>query len=120
MLPYGVESPGSGISSGFRSMRGTNTLERVKRYRIEGIPHEEITHDRLWNKRPDFIAFKIPTKTKVGVICLLEFKRMSDLTSHYTVRAKRVEEAQYVSLRSALAITTQRQGWKVEQVIFIV
>ena len=35
MLPYGVERTGSGISNGFRSMCGTNALERVKRYRIE-------------------------------------------------------------------------------------
>ena len=39
-----------------------------------GIPHEQIIHDRLRNKRPDGIAFKIPTKTRVGVICLLELK----------------------------------------------
>ncbi len=44
---------------------------------------------------------------------------MSDVTSHYIVRAKRAAEAQYVSLRSELAITMQRQGWKVEQVSFI-
>ena len=44
---------------------------------------------------------------------------MSDVTSHYIVRAKRVAEAQYSSLRSALTITMQRQGWKVEQVSFI-
>ena len=44
---------------------------------------------------------------------------MSDVTIHYIVRAKRVAEAQYTSLRSALAITTQRQGWKVEQFSFI-
>ena len=61
----------------------------------------------------------MPTKTKVGVICLLEFKRMSDVTNQYIVRAKRVAEAQYTSLRSALAITMQRQGWRVEQVSFI-
>ena len=67
--------------------------------RKTGIPHEQIAHDRLWNKRPDGIAFKMPTKTKAGVICLLEFKRMSDVTSHYIVRAKRVAEAQYASLR---------------------
>ncbi len=60
----------------------------------------------------DGIAFKMPTKTKVGVICLLEFKRMSDVTNHYIVRAKREAEAQYASLRSALAKTMQRQvGW---------
>ncbi len=44
---------------------------------------------------------------------------MSDVTSHYIVRAKCVAEAQYASLRSALATTMQRQGWKVEQVSFI-
>ena len=87
--------------------------------RKTGIPHEQITHDRLWNKRPDGIAFKIPTKTKTGVICLLEFKLMSDVTSHDIVRAKRVAEEQYTSLRSVLVMTLQRQGWKVEQVSFI-
>jgi hypothetical protein len=63
----------------------------------------------------------MPTK-KTGVICPLEFKRMSDVTSHYIVRAKHVREAQYVSLRSVLVITTQHgqhQGWKVEQVSFV-
>jgi hypothetical protein len=44
---------------------------------------------------------------------------MSDVTSHYIVRAKRLAEAQYASLRSALSITMQRQGWKVDQVSFI-
>ena len=78
--------------------------------RNTGIPHEQIAHDRLWNKRPDGIAFKIPTKTKVGVIFLLEFNHMSDVTSHCIVRAKRVAEAKYASLRSALAMTMNRQG----------
>ena len=34
----------------------------------KGIPHEQITQDRLWIKRPDGIAFKKPTTTKAGVI----------------------------------------------------
>ncbi len=42
-------------------------------------------------------AFQMPTDTKSGVICLLEFKRMSDVTSHYIVRAKSVSLAQYES-----------------------
>jgi hypothetical protein len=63
--------------------------EEIRRQR--GIPHDQIVQDRLWNKRPDGIAFKVPTKGGVGVICLLEFKRMSDVS----------------------------QGWKVEQVSFI-
>ena len=77
-----------------------------ERRRKSGIPQEQIAQDRLWNKRPDGVAFKMPTKTKTGVICLLEFKRMSDVTSHYIVRAKRDVETQYSSLRSALAIVT--------------
>jgi hypothetical protein len=90
-----------------------------ERRREKGIPHEQIAQDRLWNKRPDGVAFKMPTNTKAGVICLLEFKRMSDVTIHYVVNAKRVAEAQYTSLKSALSMTMQRQGWKVEQVSFI-
>ena len=61
----------------------------------------------------------MPTKTKTGVICLLEIKRMSDVTRHCTVRVKHVVESQYASLRSRLAITMQRQGWNVQQVSFI-
>ncbi len=97
-----------------RPLTQTEEMRRKK-----GIPHEQITHDRFWNKRPDGIVFKMPTKTEAGVICLLEFKRMSDVTNHYILRSKRVTETQYVSLRSALVITMERQGWKVEQVNFI-
>jgi hypothetical protein len=94
----------------------TQTEERRRK---SGIPQEQIAQDRLWNKRPDGVTFKVPTKTKTGVICLLEFKRMSDVTSHYIVRAKRETETQYSSLRSALVMTIQCQSWKVEQVSFI-
>ena len=82
--------------------------------RKKGIRHVQITEDRLWNKRPDGITLKMPTKkNQTAVICLLEFKRMSDVTNQYIVRAKRVAEAQYASK------TMERQGWKVEQVSFI-
>ncbi len=117
MLPYGVERTGSGISTGFQSMCGTNALEHGKRYRIEtslnpdgeirrqkGISHEQIAQDRFWNKRPDGIVYKVPTKDGAGVICLLEFKRMSDVTRHYIVGGKHVTEVQYVSLKSTLVI----------------
>ena len=85
----------------------------------QGISHEQIAEDRLWNKRPVGIAFKMPTDTKSGVICLLEFKRMSDVTSHYMVRTKNVAMAQYESLRSALGKTMQRSGWVVHQRSFV-
>ena len=44
---------------------------------------------------------------------------MSDVTNQYIVRAERVVEPQYTSLRSEMVITMQRQGWRVEQVSFI-
>jgi hypothetical protein len=89
-------------------------LTRVEMIRgQQGISHEQIAEDRLWNKRPDGIEFKIPTDTKSGVICLLEFKRMSDVTSHYIVRTKSVSVSQYESLRSVLAKSMQLSGWVV-------
>jgi hypothetical protein len=72
--------------------------------RQQGISHEQIAEDRLWNKRPDGIAFKIPTDTESGVICLLEFKRISNVTSHYIVRARSVamaENLEYFKVPSA-------------------
>jgi hypothetical protein len=78
------------------------TLWNTSPHRQQGISHEQIVEDRLWNKRLDGIAFQMPTDTKSGVICLLEFKRMSDVTSHYIVRVKSVVVVQYESLRSAL------------------
>ena len=62
----------------------------------------KITPDRLWNKRPDDITFKMPTKTKSGVIWLMEFRRMSDITNRYVIRTKCVVEGQYTSFRSDL------------------
>jgi hypothetical protein len=87
--------------------------------RQQGISHEQIAEDRLWNKRPDGISFKIPTDTESGVICLLEFKRMSDVTSHYIVRARSVAMTQYESLRSALGKVMPRSGWVVHQRSFV-
>ncbi len=57
-----------------------NRAEMIRRQ--QGVSHEQIAEDRLRNKRPDGITFQMPTDTKSGVICLLEFKRMSDVTSH--------------------------------------
>jgi len=56
---------------------------------------------------------------KAGVFCILEHKRMSDVCDGYLIRAKREAEDQYASLRSALSVAIQREGWKVEQVSFI-
>jgi hypothetical protein len=95
-------------------------LTRVEMIRRQqGISHEPIAKDRLWNIRPDGIAFKIPTDTKSGVICLLEFKCMSDVTSHYIVRVKSVIVVQYESLRSVLVKSTKHLGWVVHQLSFV-
>ena len=91
MLPYGVERTDSGISRGFRPIRGANALERGERYRIE-------------------TSFNLDGSNA---------KKEGDSTNQYIVRAIRVTESQYTSLRSALTITMQRLGWRVEQVSFI-
>ena len=64
---------------------------------------EKIAQNRLWNEKPGGIAFKMPTKTKSDVIYLMEFKRMTDVTNRYVVRAKCVVEEQYASFRSISA-----------------
>ena len=69
--------------------------------------------------RPDGIAFRLPNETKAGVFCILEFKRMSDVTDQYLLRARFRAENQYESLRRALGITLHRQVRKVEQISFI-
>jgi len=70
--------------------------------------------------RPDGIAvLPLIAGNKAGVVCILEFKHMSDVTDQYLLRARLKAENQYASLRSALSDTIHRQGWKVEQISFI-
>ncbi len=76
--------------------------------------------DRLWKKRPDGFAIKMPTETKEGELVILEFKRMSCVTDQYVKRAKHIAEAQYVSIKSALQRTLGPHGWVVSQRNFIV
>ena len=69
--------------------------------------------------RPDDIAVLPPFGNKAGIFCILEYKRMSDVTDQYLLRARLTAENQYASLRSALSEAIRRQGWKVEQISFI-
>jgi len=75
--------------------------------------------DRIWKKRPDGFAIKMPTKEKAGELVILEFKRMSCVTDQYVRRARNVAEAQYASIKSALERTLNPQGWIVSQRSFI-
>ena len=54
----------------------------------EGQSRETIAKIRFWQMRPDGIAFRPPDETKAGVFCILEFKRMSDVTDQYLLRAR--------------------------------
>jgi hypothetical protein len=67
------------------------------------------------------IAIKKPTEAKSGIFCILEHKRMSDVSDQYqyTVRYRQVEEDQNASFRTALSKTLQHQAWVVKQVSFI-
>ena len=44
-----------------------------------GTPRKTITEERIWNKRPDGLAIKLPTSETVGEFVILEFKRMSNM-----------------------------------------
>ena len=51
-------------------------------------PKDEIVLDKIWNKRPDGFAIKMPTETKVGELVILEFKHMSCVTDQYVTRSR--------------------------------
>ena len=63
---------------------------------------ETIAQTRFWRLRPDDIAFRPPTESKEGIFCILEFKRMSDITHQYLIRVRSWAEKQYASLRRTL------------------
>lgn len=75
----------------------------------EGDTREEITEERIRLKRPDGIAIKMPTDTKLGEFVSLEFKKMSDVTDQYVTQSKRLPEDRYVSIRSTLSNTSHQQ-----------
>ncbi len=74
--------------------------------------------NKVW-MRPDGIVVLPPVGNAVGIFCILEHKRMSDVCDRYLIRAKSTAENQYASLRGAISTVIQRQGWKVEQISFI-
>ena len=94
------------------------TEAEEKRY-TAGIPREKITLERIWNKRPDGFTIKMSTTEKTGEFVILEFKRMFCVTDQYVKRVKNVAVPQYVSIKSALERTFDRQGWSVIQRSFI-
>ena len=52
---------------------------------------ETITQTRFWRLRPDDnhdIVFRPPTETQAVIFCILEFKRMSDVTDQYLIRSR--------------------------------
>ena len=57
-----------------------------------GVPLATIAEAKLWNKRLDGIASKMPNEGKQGEFLILEFKRMSDVTENYLSRAKDTAE----------------------------
>ena len=90
------------------------TEAEEKRY-TAGIPREEIALERIWNKRPDGFAIKMPTTETTDELFILEFKRMSCVTDQYVKRARNVAEAQYVSIKSVLERTLGPASSPLEQ-----
>jgi hypothetical protein len=111
-----------------------NEMERTLKREVQAS-RETIARERFWQMRPDgslsdsypvssarislSLAFRPPTESKAGVFCILEFKRMSDVTDQYLLRSRLRAKNQYESLPKALSNTIQGQGWMVEQVSFM-
>ena len=70
--------------------------------------------DSVCRMRPDGIAVQLTTETETGVFCILEYKRMSDVTDQYLLRARLRTQNQYESLRRDLRNTIHLQGWSFE------
>ena len=66
-----------------------------------GTPIEKIVLDRIWNKRPDGFAIKMPTKETVGELVILEFKRMSCVMDQYR-ESKKLHSRGKISEREGL------------------
>ena len=67
-----------------REMSRPLTRDELKQIK-EGQSRETIAKIRFWRLRLDGIAFRPPTETKAGIFCILEFKRMSDVTDQYLI-----------------------------------
>ena len=57
--------------------RNRPLTEAEKKKHKADTPMEKIVLDRIWNKRPDEFAIKMPTNETAGELVILEFKRMS-------------------------------------------
>ena len=68
--------------------RNRPLTEAEKKKHKADTPIEKIMLDRIWNKRPDGFAIKMPTKTKTGELVILEFKHMSCVTDQYVTRSR--------------------------------
>ena len=62
--------------------KGTRDQAPLHTIRTE-VTRESVAQTRFWRLRPDVLSFRLPTKTSEGTLCILEFKRMSDVTDQY-------------------------------------
>ena len=69
--------------------RNRPLTEAEKKNHKVGTPIEKIVLDRIWNKRPDGFAIKMPTKEAAGELVILEFKRMSCVTDQGWIVSQR-------------------------------
>jgi hypothetical protein len=60
----------------------------------EGIPKETDVKESFWRMRPDGITVLPPVGNTVGIFCILEHKRMSDVCDRYQeyIRAQSVDK----------------------------
>ena len=97
--------------------RPLTTAEEMKRKTV--VSREKIAEDRLWNKRPDGIPFKMPTITKADVIYLMQenVRCHCPLCSEGCLCSRRTVCILHIHTKQNNA--TLLPGWMVTQVSFI-
>ena len=75
-----------------------------------GTPRQTIVEERIWNKRPDGLAIKMPTVQKVGEFVILKIQDDVRCERPICNSVKTVAIAQYESIKSVLEQTIDCQG----------
>ncbi len=88
------------------------TSRRIQRRLTMVEPYEKfyMEHSEGSGNKPPPHASRIEIINETGIFCILEFKRMSDITDQYLIRVRSRAENQYESLRRSLEETIRRQG----------
>jgi hypothetical protein len=76
---------------------------------------DEDRQTRFWRRRPDGFA----VNEKEHIICVLEFKRVSDAGHEYVSETQQLPEAQHLAVSQGLQKLFKDTQWTVDQLSFV-